>query len=389
MPWIARYNGSVCGAWEVPFQTDAECVECGERVRIWRDGGNGGRHFKHVGNMGQGSGGGGAACESVAESNLHIKWKNLAAERLANEFSDNLKECTVEKELAAPTSDKQRRVGDAVLTFEERDVELGDGIVVEVQHRNHGKNIQETTRDYIDQDHSVVWTTEDDYDVDRCRLAEVDFRARAKDSVWPEFVPDTSSWAQNRVTYPEIQGGWRATLQSGLGVSGAEAILPPDWFDEEARRIWESQDWDGLFSPPEDFLDFWDFSEVPASIPRHWYLPTTLEYWRSEDWDARFRGGPGPADRPTDGTWEHTTPLSFGKWLRDSDGGPYRYELEQAYYDGISSRDGEIRFECEYCDYSEWIGAIHPAEKLRSRKCRDCGKWNIVVDRRGQSGEVV
>lgn len=132
-------------------------------MRIWDPDGVA-RHFTHVGNFGHSKGGDGdSECESVAESDKHIKWKSLAAERLEESFSGNVEECTIEKGLAAPVSDHDRRVGDVVLIFDERDEQLGEGLVVEVQHKNHSKDIDATTRDFIAQDFAVVWTDSNDY----------------------------------------------------------------------------------------------------------------------------------------------------------------------------------------------------------------------------------
>lgn len=109
MPWIAKHDGKKKGAWQVPAKTDAYCVECGNRVRVWREASDGtARHFKHIDNMGGGGGGSPdlSACELVAESDKHLKWKNFAAERLANEFEGNVASCRVEQGMDAPESAK-------------------------------------------------------------------------------------------------------------------------------------------------------------------------------------------------------------------------------------------------------------------------------------------
>ncbi|GAA0683027.1 hypothetical protein GCM10009020_35520 [Natronoarchaeum mannanilyticum] len=102
-----------------------------------------GRHFFHIGATGQdgGSGGGGTDCESVAESDKHLKWKSLAADQLETIFEDPHHRYSMERELAAPKSEKDKRVGDVVLRFEEPDRQFGKGIVAEVQHRNESKDI--------------------------------------------------------------------------------------------------------------------------------------------------------------------------------------------------------------------------------------------------------
>lgn len=217
-------------------------------MRVWSESSDGkARHFKHVDGMGGGEGGGSAACETVAESDKHIKWKNLAAQQLLHTFSGNVVKCRVEMGLDAPVSDKNRRVGDAVVLFEERDAQLGRGIVVEVQHKNQTKDIDATTVDYVEQDLSVVWTYEDDYGIDRCKLAEVDFRTRAEDEVWPDLTPEESTWWIPRHNFKAHEPKWVNAYETGLTETAVPARLPPDFYDEKAREIWESQYWNNIF----------------------------------------------------------------------------------------------------------------------------------------------
>lgn len=272
-------------------------------MRVWGESSDGrARHFKHIGDMGHGEGSGGSeACESVAESDKHIKWKNLAAERLMDEFGDNVAECRVEMELRAPESDKDRRVGDAVLVFDEFDEQLGRGIVVEVQHKNHSKDIGETTADYISQDFSVVWTYESDYSKDHCRLAEVDFRQRAFEEAWPEYTPSNDRWWSTEHNFKSQQKKWRSAFESGLAESGAPATLPQEWCDEQAREIWESQYWYSLFGA-QDPLGNYDseryirevqesLSDGPAAevkLPKEWCDDAAIRLWNETDWDRLF-----------------------------------------------------------------------------------------------------
>ncbi len=452
MPWIAKHDGEKKGAWQVPAKTDAKCVECGGRVRVWRESSDGtARHFKHIANMGGGQGGGGsAACESVAESDKHIKWKNFAAEKLAEVFDGDVSECRVEKELDAPKSGKDRRVGDAVLTFENRDPQLGKGVVVEVQYRNHTKDIEETTEDYVEQDYSVVWTGEDDYSTDHCRLSEVDFRTRAQECVWPEYTPSVSDWRVEKYDYNEIQSRWQRAWKGGLTKSGAPATLPPEWCDEKAREIWESQywhnlffkrtidheplsskylhehytdevkdeldsgpestvilppdwvgqkskqlwesqDWDDLFSPPEEYFDFWDFSEVPATIPKDWVAIKPAEYWRKTEWNARFRGSHSFLDDLShqDSSLEVEVPIS--KWVREeTPPDQIREALKHGHELGLLEREEErasiekpiTPFEdvqCHNCGAYAWAPKAGDS-------CGKCGEsydweWNVYTGR--------
>lgn len=254
MPWIAIHEGQKKGAFQVPKETDVECITCGGRMRVWGESINGiPRHFKHIGNMGHREGGGREACEHVSESDEHIKWKNLAAGCLMEEFSDNISECVVEMELQAPESDKNRRIGDVVLVFDRFDEKLGRGIVVEVQHKNHSKDVKETTRDYISQGFSVVWTYESDYSQDHCRLSEVDFRQRAFDEAWPNYIPRTDCWWSSEYNFEYQQKEWLSGCKNGADRSCVPATLPKEWYDQRARELWESQYWYSLFTAQSHF----------------------------------------------------------------------------------------------------------------------------------------
>lgn len=307
MPWIALDNGEKKGPFQVPIRTDVECPTCGGRMRVWGESSDGrARHFKHIGEMGHGEGGGGgAACEAVAESDKHLKWKNLAAERLSEVFNDQLSECRVGMELDAPVSEKGRRVGDVVVLFEGQDSQLGRGLVVEVQYRNHSKDVEETTQDYIAQDLAVVWTNESDYGSDRYQLAEVDLRNRAREVVWPTYVPKADQWWTPEYNHRAHQLKWQNSFRSELVQSGAPATLPPDWVDEKAREIWEAQYWPDLF-PAEDAFGQYEsetyIQEVRESLsgsalpdvrlPPEWCDEAAQKLWNRQPWAELFTTDP-------------------------------------------------------------------------------------------------
>jgi predicted RNA-binding Zn-ribbon protein involved in translation (DUF1610 family) len=259
MAYIAVHEGQEKGAFEVPHQTDAFCPKCGERMRVWREAEDGtARHFKHVSEMrGGDSAGGGTGC-SGGEGDQHRKWKNFAAERLAEVFND-VAEATVEKRLHAPHTDKDYRDADAVVTFSERDDQLGIGLAAEVQHKNHQKDIAATSRDYLKQDIAVAWLDQNDFSESGCRLNETDFRARAREIPSPGYfgagnLPNghpTRHHVDSRlykirnyradVNNPE----WDHTLEPRE--SHVPAKIPGEYIDEHAQRIWRQQDWEKLF----------------------------------------------------------------------------------------------------------------------------------------------
>jgi hypothetical protein len=284
---------------QVPFQTDVFCPECDGRMRVWREGSNGtDRHFKHVGGMA-----GGTAdaeydsCEYVAESDKHIKWKNLACNTLHEEFFGEIADLTVEKQLSAPHSDKKHRKGDVVMILSERDDRLGKGLVVEVQHKNNEKNIEQTTADYIRQDLSVVWTFEEDYSDDHCRLAKPDFYNRAKEAVWPSHSPHVSEWRTVDDCYYHLKNEWQNSEDAERFVP---AKMPSDWHDEKARQLWLEKSWPSLFTAESAFCrtDFDRFidetrrtistTHTRVTLPPDWCDATALDLWNQQDWETLF-----------------------------------------------------------------------------------------------------
>jgi len=337
VPWVAIYEGEKSVPREVPIQEDVKCPECGGTMRVWRKSSDGrARHFKHIENF-SGEGRGGTACESVGESQKHRVWKSFAADRLEQLFDGNVADCRIERELAAPVSGKDRRLGDAVVEFETRDEQLGNGVIIEVQHRNESKDIRKTTADYIAQGFAVVWTDEYDYATDNCRLNEADIRKLARDAVWPEHVPKPREW-------------W--------GISAFDSIQE-EWFEGAP------------------------FVEGPAVYINEWGMPTPKEEWENTPWDDRF---PEPEDYSTsdcsDTTYSITVPIA--QWLLDETGtGYYRQELMDAHAAGIAIRNDKLSAECPDCGTLELHDPLSKGEVGRSTTCRSCGKWYDVEENAG------
>jgi len=132
--------------------------------------------------MGGGGSGAKSDCETIAESTKHKVWKGFAADALLNMFGEGKveswagfddgekRELLQERSVDAPASEKEWRVGDVVMNFDERDEQLGNGIILEVQYKNKSKDENLVAKDYIEQDYSVVWLYEDDFAKDHCRL---------------------------------------------------------------------------------------------------------------------------------------------------------------------------------------------------------------------------
>jgi len=311
MAFTAIYSGEERGAWRVPKTETAYCTDCGEKMYIESQSKNGrARHFNHYPDRnGSGSGGGGGC--GGGESDEHKKWKNFAAERLNEVFSDRAAaRASVEETLAAPHSDKEDRDADACVFFEDWDEQFGRGLAVEVQHKNKDKDKEAVQKDYAGQDVAVVWLTGDDFHDDGLRFGEVDFRhyARQQTSICENL--DCFIKLSPGPLPPRYHFDKPATLASEhinyahdprCANYNVQATIIADWILPTTAEYWRDHDWDAAFRSPNG-----EYGErehraqaaiperpstltVEATVPHDWYWPTTAEYWREHGWDAALR----------------------------------------------------------------------------------------------------
>lgn len=135
------------------------------------------RHFVHKSeNLGGGSaqGEGGIEGDCPGESDVHHKMKAIAYARLEEDFPDAV---------IMLEGHANGRFADVLLTFPEPRSPYGNGIAVEAQYRNEGKDIEEVTEHYFQHSYSVAWLEEDDFtthDVDLSGIL----------TVWPNALPN-------------------------------------------------------------------------------------------------------------------------------------------------------------------------------------------------------
>lgn len=409
MAWTAIYEGEEKGAWEIPTQTDAYCTECGEVMRVWREGADGtARHLKHKRNIGgarDGSGGGTGTSCGGGESDDHIKWKNFAAERLYEVF-DDVAEATVEMPLAAPKTEKFRRAADAAVMFDGFDEQLGNGLAVEVQHKNKDKDIEGTTRDYLAQDVAVVWLTGDDFHSDGCRLTEADFRKLARDAAsLSMFKPRYATSEPPK--FDILMHAIRSTREA-FNIEECDhelakrefhvpATLPTEWFDEAAQSVWRSQPWSELFSSvgqsgcyeSERYI-----SEVQDSLTPRTHLRIRLppeindklarRFWERQPWPSLFSGVESREyitevqDSLEQGRVEAT--IDFDVVVPES-------QL-RAWYKIGAKKTPEGRFHCACPNCGEVSGSYSQSMTRGSHQC-SCGTtYKIDVDNQ-EAGEVL
>jgi hypothetical protein len=190
MPFLALRGGERVLPPQVEDDETIYCRLCDEELSIVdsypRKGGVFvARHFRHHGQGGGATGdGGGRTEECPGESDAHLRMKSIAYSRLEHDFPN----ASVELEGAVG---KHR--ADVLLAFESPRPPYGEGIAVEVQYRNIGKNVDAVEQYYLENGYSVVW------------LHEYDFSGRDVDlsgmrTVWPYAVPIVEGTAG----YPDV-----------------------------------------------------------------------------------------------------------------------------------------------------------------------------------------
>lgn len=283
MAYTAIYDGEERGAWAIPAGEDAYCMECGERMRVWREGVDGtARHVSHINNMGGGEGGG-TDCGG-GEDDDDIKWKNFAAERLQEVFGDLAPTdtpATVEERLAAPASDKGYRDADALIYFDPADEQFGRALAVEVQNENKDKDIDAVTEDYVRQGIAVVWLYEDDFNNDGCKLNETDFRRKARQSIDSILLDQNPvPWYLHIKRHSEILLDGVRKAREELNREDCEhdlierehhtpAKLPEEYWNELRRWYWFNTEFEKKLNPPEEYEFDFDY-EIEAKYPADW-----------------------------------------------------------------------------------------------------------------------
>lgn len=267
MPFIATCDGERVIPEGVSDGETVQCPDCGETMFPWGPASDGtARHFKHHSR--------GNDCDAVGgESAVHAKLKSLAVSQLRLEF-DALERHGPEIKLDAPTSNGvEYRQADALIEFDNRDPQLGTGLIAEVQYRHFGKDKADVLADYLAQDYAVVWLSEDDFSTDQCLLDADTFRDRAQNVVWPDHVPSRADW-EAPFEVPHI----------GAHQRDVPATMPTEWHRDLERSVWDDRPWEDRFTGESNPVhralvewtiedDVWDHQQ---SIPATMHLPKWL-----------------------------------------------------------------------------------------------------------------
>lgn len=161
MPFFGRLNNTTVIPEDVDDGVTVRCLECDGPMAPrgpFEDGRA--RHFHHITSTNENCSGG--------ESDPHRKMKSLAVSTLRQQFPDHTQcnaEITLEVADTATLPDTRR--ADAFLEFTTPNRYYGNGIIIEIQYRNHGKDLFATTHDYLSLDYSVYWATPADFTDDQ------------------------------------------------------------------------------------------------------------------------------------------------------------------------------------------------------------------------------
>lgn len=160
MPFRGLRDGEVVVPATVPNQKPVSCPECGDTMYA-RGGEKRARHFYHVDDSA------GEVCPSTSpgESSIHARCVALAVATLQETFSSQAAYCAAEVQIdvSESGSGNRTRQADALVEFAEENPFFGKGLIIEVQHRHHEKDIRTTTHDYLTKGYSVAWLSSGDF----------------------------------------------------------------------------------------------------------------------------------------------------------------------------------------------------------------------------------
>lgn len=157
MPFIGKLNQERVIPEQVPDKTTVVCPSCGGDMRPRRSStGEYVRHFFHLNDPN--------SC-AAGESAEHKRMKSLAVSKLRDVFSGQYSHCgpEVSLDVSDTRSGVNKRIADSAVRFEEQHPLFKSCLIIEIQFKNKGKSILETTRDYLKKGYSVFWAYPKDF----------------------------------------------------------------------------------------------------------------------------------------------------------------------------------------------------------------------------------
>jgi hypothetical protein len=213
MTFIAQTEDGPVAPEEAATGDRLACVECADSLSIVSshtrtDGVFVSRHFRHPPDDACGGG----------ESDTHKAMKSIALSKLKETYPDHSETSLDEKTVGD-------RKPDAYLRFDEPHDRLGYGVVAEAQYRNHDKDTETVTENYLNEGFSVYWLDEDDYD-------GLDVSLGQPVSVWKQ-LPESTLWDIDNFELRILQ---RQIRHESDGIE-TDIILPRDWFEDNRDEL--------------------------------------------------------------------------------------------------------------------------------------------------------
>lgn len=314
MPFLARVNGQEKTPAVTSSDEDIICRKCEEQLSLvkehTRDGSWVSSHFRHRPDSSSDCGG---------ESPTHEKMKSIAADRLKHAYDI--------ENLYVDTRKIEHKLPDVLATFENAQVPMGNGIAVECQYRNKGKDREETEDVYLRNGFTTIWLEEDAFDLDNLF---VDLSEAEWVPPWPNAVPESEQWEGYEYEFhrlhrwnlePETVGSGHYQFRLTRGEVGRRRAMEL-WREDEGEPP--------LIGSPS--------REVEMTFPPDAVEGILRDFWFEASWGSRFRGTHErfltKHRRESSRAVEATVPLA--RWLAD-EGEIYRFNK------GFRSDEGRIR----------------------------------------------
>lgn len=225
MPWIALDSGGEKAIPEdVPDHSTVRCPACDGKMSPRGPTSDGkARHFVHHSRISEKRCGGG----SEGESDQHRKMKSMALSGLRQWFGPMLEDSgpEVKLDVSRTGSDASIRRADVHVKFVDTHPLFGDTLAVEVQYRNHSKDVDPVTHDYVTLGVSVFWASEENFEDDRFNMHDLVREFQGGNHQKAVAAPDCSPLEFDPVVEPEPAAPSKEGLSTGESERGN--VRPP------------------------------------------------------------------------------------------------------------------------------------------------------------------
>lgn len=344
MPFRALDDGKIVTPTQVDDQQSVECPEC-RGILYPRDGDHRARHFFHAADDAAES----CSKASQGESDTHARCTALAVATLADQYPNAARvgaEITIDA-TGTPTTPETRRA-DALVEFDEENPFFGGGLIIEVQHKHHSKDIEGTTHDYLSAGYSVAWLESEDFGDEQLDYQVIDDAFQADDGrafSIREYDPwEFDTRVEANLDWEEKSRGCHFVEEYGShNWSQVPGYAHPDGYEYEycwwcgSRRRYDHEltrfvyDYEGVLAPEVDIEVLRD-----AVIP-YPDVADNFDDWKNGDSFGRERSFEGALANRTD-VAPCRGPHSIHEWRRK--------EVIKRRYD---DRVDVALWECQYC----------------------------------------